>query len=74
MGGIFGFISSSPVSEKDTSIVEEMNRTLVQRGPDSSGIYRDSNLALARRRLKGIYRDSNLALSMRRLKGYRPGG
>jgi asparagine synthetase B (glutamine-hydrolysing) len=53
MGGIFGFISSSPVSEKDTSIVEEMNRTLVQRGPDSSGIYRDSNLALARRRLKG---------------------
>jgi asparagine synthase (glutamine-hydrolysing) len=54
MCGICGFISSSPLSEKDTSIVEEMNHALTHRGPDSSGLYSDSHLALAMRRLKII--------------------
>ena len=54
MCGITGLISKNPIKPADLEIINEMNNTLYHRGPDSMGVFQDSNLILAMRRLKII--------------------
>ena len=54
MCGITGLITKNPLKSSDIEILNNMNSTLYHRGPDSMGFYRDTNIALAMRRLKII--------------------
>src|SRR3989304_9763972 len=54
MCGITGLITRNPLKPSDIEILNNMNSTLYHRGPDSMGFYRDTNIALAMRRLKII--------------------
>lgn len=52
MCGICGFYGKHPILSK--KILEDMNLTLIRRGPDESGIFIDSGVGLAMRRLSII--------------------
>jgi len=54
MCGICGIVSSENLCEGDFSLVSAMNDSMVHRGPDDSGQFRDTNLMLAMRRLSII--------------------
>jgi asparagine synthase (glutamine-hydrolysing) len=54
MCGIAGMISASQLGDADRRRVRAMNATLVHRGPDSEGEYRDTHVSLAMRRLSII--------------------
>ena len=51
MCGILGVISSSPSTTLDEAAVLRMRDTMVARGPDEEGFYREENISLAHRRL-----------------------
>jgi len=54
MCGICGFVKKDDLRDADILNVQEMNRALYHRGPDSEGFYKDTKVALAMRRLKII--------------------
>ncbi len=49
-----GFVGFTNYIKDDGSVLESMMNTIVHRGPDSSGVYVDSNIALGFRRLSII--------------------
>jgi len=51
MCGISGVISPAVIGESDATVVAEMNRRILHRGPDSEGRYQAANAILAMRRL-----------------------
>lgn len=51
MCGICGMIKKNSVDNTDKKLVQEMCDKLVHRGPDDSGYFQDTNVALAHRRL-----------------------
>ena len=51
MCGIAGLIAARPVSEGEMALLEAMNATMLHRGPDSGGVFRDGEVAIAMRRL-----------------------
>ena len=53
MCGICGYINLNG-QPAEREIAEQMNRTLVHRGPDDAGVFIDSLIALAMRRLAVI--------------------
>jgi asparagine synthase (glutamine-hydrolysing) len=54
MCGICGILELDPGAEPDPAILEQMNETLVHRGPDDSGLYVHGPVGLAMRRLSII--------------------
>jgi asparagine synthase (glutamine-hydrolysing) len=54
MCGISGIISREGVTPDDLARVASMSRALVHRGPDDSGVFSASHIALASRRLSII--------------------
>lgn len=54
MCGICGIISSEYLQQEDYSLVSIMNDSMAHRGPDDSGLFIDSNISLAMRRLSII--------------------
>lgn len=54
MCGITGLISKNPLKPADVETTNTMNNALYHRGPDSMGVFQDTNLILAMRRLKII--------------------
>ena len=53
MCGITGFIDKRKKKEKET-ILKKMTKKIIHRGPDSEGIYADSDVGLGFRRLSII--------------------
>lgn len=51
MCGILGVISSPSSTQLDEAAVLRMRDTMIARGPDEQGFYRDENISLAHRRL-----------------------
>jgi asparagine synthase (glutamine-hydrolysing) len=51
MCGITGILQFDGESAVDRAVLESMNRQIVHRGPDDSGIYTDRNVGIAMRRL-----------------------
>lgn len=51
MCGFVGFINFKKDISKDKIVLENMNKTMVKRGPDEEGYYIDKSVALAHRRL-----------------------
>jgi asparagine synthase (glutamine-hydrolysing) len=54
MCGIAGVISWEPLTESEHQAVARMTRTMVRRGPDDEGYYRDEHVSLGMRRLSII--------------------
>ena len=55
MCGFVGFVNYNKDISKEKDIIEKMNNTILQRGPDEFGYYSDTNVMLGHRRL--IVRD-----------------
>ena len=51
MCGFVGFANLSKDISKDIHILKDMNRKLLNRGPDEEGYFLEENVALAHRRL-----------------------
>jgi asparagine synthase (glutamine-hydrolysing) len=51
MCGICGFLLRRPVQVEDQELLNQMNSTIIHRGPDSQGSFVDGNLGMAMRRL-----------------------
>ncbi|MGA1825289.1 MAG: asparagine synthase (glutamine-hydrolyzing) [bacterium] len=54
MCGICGFTKSDPDPDKSKEIISTMCDTMISRGPDDSGYYQDTDIALGMRRLSII--------------------
>lgn len=54
MCGIAGLVSKYPLNPDEIEKVYSMNNMLFHRGPDSMGLFQDTNIVLAMRRLKII--------------------
>lgn len=54
MCGICGILEFNGKSSVDRSVLEEMNRRIIHRGPDDAGFYLSGNVGLAMRRLSII--------------------
>lgn len=54
MCGIAGVVSSLPLTERERTLLLQMNQGLVHRGPDADGVFFDTHVGLAMRRLSII--------------------